>query len=1170
MADVTIFDLASKPTPVGLDEIEIQQTGGGASMKTTVGRLYDRANHTGTQAITTISGRGDLAVLDTVSGAEIDIAAVSLAKMADMASSSFLGRSTALTGVPEVLNATTVRSIINVSDGAEVNQNAFSVILVNGQSDVNADAKADSFTLVAGNNVTITTNPTSDSITIATSGGDVAVEDEGSEVVAAATTLNFVGTGVTASDAGGGKATVTIAGGAAPVDSVFTRTGVVVAQSGDYTLSQIGNVVLSSPIDKELFSFEFSTGNFINRTAAEAGLSVTGHTHLLSGVTDSGALAAKNTVTAGDIDANSVGLAEMADMATASFLGRNTAATGDPEVLAISTAQTMLNVADGSEVNQNAFSTVSVSGQSDVVADTKTDALTLVAGSNVTLTTDAGADSVTITAASGGSISVDDEGSEVVANATTLDFIGTGVTAADEGSGVVSVTIAGGAAPVDSVFTRTGTVVAEDGDYDIGELGDVVITSVGDDDVIAYDNGTSKFINQTASEAGLAAASHTHTLANVTDSGDLAALDTVDTTEIANNAVSLAKLADMATASFIGRDTTAAGDPEILSAADARVVLNVADGAEVNQNAFGAIAVDGQSNVVADVDADTFTLVAGSNITITTDAGTDAVTINSSASGSDLSIEDEGSEVVAAATILNFVGTGVSAADAGGNEVTITIAGGSAPVDSVFTRTGAVVAQEGDYNLDQLGDVVITTVGGGETLIYDNGTSKFINQTLVEAGIAATSHTHSLSDITDDGALAALDSITVTEIDDGAVSFAKITDVVTDCFIGRDTAGTGVLEILNFTAARSMLNVADGSTANDTDANLLARANHTGTQTLSTISDSGTLAALNTVGSTQIDNGAVGLTKLADMATASFVGRNSASTGDPEILNTTTARSMLNVADGSTANDTDANLLARANHTGTQTLATISDSGALAPLNTVGSSEITNNSVTLVKMADMNTASFIGRNTASTGDPEVLSATLARGILNVADGAAVNQNAFSTIKITGQTDVVADSTSDAFTLVAGTNITLTTNASTDEITIVAAGGSGMTDIVEDTSPELGGDLNAGGYSIYNNKISLNAKSANYTTVAGDTGQIVTVNSASTTTVTVHSGAVAGFHFTLVQRGTGQVTLAAGGTGAIRNYYTHTKLAGQYASASVWVDSNAGTAPQVYFAGATAT
>ena len=57
--------------------------------------------------------------------------------------------------------------------------------------------------------------------------------------------------------------------------------------------------------------------------------------------------------------------------------------------------------------SQNVFQTIAVSGQSNVVADSTTDTLTLVAGTNVTLTTDASADTITINSSGGGGGSTD-------------------------------------------------------------------------------------------------------------------------------------------------------------------------------------------------------------------------------------------------------------------------------------------------------------------------------------------------------------------------------------------------------------------------------------------------------------------------------------------------------------------------------------------------------------------------------------------------------------------------------------------------------------------------------------------------------------------------------------------------------------------------------------------
>lgn len=51
----------------------------------------------------------------------------------------------------------------------------------------------------------------------------------------------------------------------------------------------------------------------------------------------------------------------------------------------------------------------------------------------------------------------------------------------------------------------------------MADITDVTITSAGDNEVMAYDSSSSTWINQTPAEAGLAAASHSHTASDVTD-----------------------------------------------------------------------------------------------------------------------------------------------------------------------------------------------------------------------------------------------------------------------------------------------------------------------------------------------------------------------------------------------------------------------------------------------------------------------------------------------------------------------------------------------------------------------------------------------------------------------------------------------------------------------------
>jgi hypothetical protein len=93
-------------------------------------------------------------------------------------------------------------------------------------------------------------------------------------------------------------------------------------------------------------------------------------------------------------------------------------------------------------------------------------------------------------------------------------------------------------------------------------------------------------------------------------------------------------------------------------------------------------------------------------------------------------------------------------------------------------------------------------------------------------------------------------------------------------------------------------------------------------------------------------------------------------------------------------------------------------------------------------------------------------------------------NSFETITVAGQSSVVADSTTDSLTLAAGSGITITTNATTDTITFSATG----QDLVADTTPQLGGDLDVNGRRIVtldsNQDIELDPNGLGYISLNG--------------------------------------------------------------------------------------
>ena len=196
-------------------------------------------------------------------------------------------------------------------------------------------------------------------------------------------------------------------------------------------------------------------------------------------------------------------------------------------------------------------------------------------------------------------------------------------------------------------------------------------------------------------------------------------------------------------------------------------------------------------------------------------------------------------------------------------------------------------------------------------------------------------------------------------IDTGAVSLAKLADIATDSLLGRDTAGTGVPEALTAAQARGILNVADGATANASDASLRDRATHTGTQGAATITG---LAAVATSGSaSDLSAGTLPAARFDDTAHGNRAGGalHAAATGSVAGFMAAADKTKLDAITGTNTGDQTITLTGDVTGSGTGSFAA-----------TIGT-----NAVGFTKLADIATDSLIGRDTAGTGDPEAITVT---------------------------------------------------------------------------------------------------------------------------------------------------------------------------------------------------
>jgi hypothetical protein len=178
---------------------------------------------------------------------------------------------------------------------------------------------------------------------------------------------------------------------------------------------------------------------------------------------------------------------------------------------------------------------------------------------------------------------------------------------------------------------------------------------VATDTILVAFGKVQKYLNDLAAVAFSGSASDltTGTLPNARlaafGSGDVSFAASGGAGTIAADAVTNAKLANMATATFKGRTTAGTGDPEDLTAAQATALLNNATTA-----LKGLVPAPG---------------TASGNFL------RDDLTWAASGGGSPVTVQDEGSNITTALGTLNFVGAGVTVT--GGATATVTIPGGS-------------------------------------------------------------------------------------------------------------------------------------------------------------------------------------------------------------------------------------------------------------------------------------------------------------------------------------------------------------------------------------------------------------------------------------------------------------------------------------------------------------
>lgn len=197
----------------------------------------------------------------------------------------------------------------------------------------------------------------------------------------------------------------------------------------------------------------------------------------------------------------------------------------------------------------------------------------------------------------------------------------------------------------------------------------------------------------------------------------------------------------------------------------------------------------------------------------------------------------------------------------------------------------------------------------------------------------------------------------VLRIKDDGITYAKIQDVsATDRILGRDSAGAGVIEEITPANLRTMINVADGATANAgtitgvTAGDGLSGGGSSGGVSLAVNVDDSTIETNSDT--LRVKDSGITLSKMADIADDRILGRyDEGDSGPPIALTAASVRALLNVADGATANTGDITGVTITTDSGSGSKAT--DTSGSADFSILGSNGVgvTNSGATITAVA---------------------------------------------------------------------------------------------------------------------------------------------------------------------------------------------------------------------------